>query len=48
MVTVANTVLQIFIVLHYFGEFTAIGKKPDVVHETADLILVEEGRVEIA
>ena len=40
-----NTLFHQFTVLHYFGEFTAIGKKK--VHEATDSILVKEGRVEI-
>ena len=42
-----NTLLQIFTVLHYFGELNVIGMGEDMVDETADLILVKEGRVEI-
>ena len=42
-----NTHLQIFTVLHYFGELTAIGMRQDMVDETVDSILVKEGRVEI-
>ena len=29
------------------GEFIAVGKKHDMVHETADSILVKEGKVEM-
>ena len=42
-----NTFLQIFTVLHYFGELIAIGMKQDMVDETVDSILVKEGKVEI-
>ena len=42
-----NTLLQIFTVLHYFGELIAIGMGQDMVDETVDSILVKEGRVEI-
>ena len=39
--------LQIFTVIHYFGELIAIGMRQDMVDETVDSILVKEGRVEI-
>ena len=39
--------LQIFTVLHYFGELIAIGMRQDMVDETVDSIQVKEGRVEI-
>ena len=42
-----NNLLQIFTVLHCFGELTAIGMRQDMVDETVDSILVKEGRVEI-
>ena len=42
-----NTLLQIFTVLHYFGELIAVGMRQDMVDETVDSILVKEGRVEI-
>ena len=42
-----NTLLQIFTVLHYFGELIAIGMRQDMVDATVDSILVKEGRVEI-
>ena len=34
-------------VLHYFGEFIAIGMRQDMVDETVDSIVIKEGRVEI-
>ena len=37
-----NTLLQIFKVLHYFGELLAIGMRRDMVDETVVLILVKE------
>ena len=40
------TFLQIFTVLHYFGELIAVGKQ-DMVHATADSKLVKEDGVEI-
>ena len=42
-----NTLLQIFTVLHYFGELLAIGMRQDMVGETVDSILVKKGGVEI-
>ena len=36
-----NTFLQIFTVLHYFGELAAIGMRQDMVDETVDSILVK-------
>ena len=42
-----NTLLQIFTILHYFGELIAVGMRQDLVDETVDSILVKEGRVEI-
>ena len=36
-----------FTVLHYFRELIAAGKQQGMVHETADPILVKEGRVKI-
>ena len=42
-----NTLLQIFTVLHYFGEFIAVAMRQDMVDETVDSILVKEGRIEI-
>ena len=44
----SNTFLQTFTVLHYFGKLIAVGTKQDMVHETADSILVKEAVVEIA
>ena len=44
---VHNNVLQIFTVLHYFGDRIAIGMRQFMIDETVDLILVKEGRVEI-
>ena len=44
---VHNTLLQIFTVLHYFGELIAIGIRQDMVDEYVDSILVREDRVEI-
>ena len=42
-----NTLLQILKVLHYFGEFIAIGMRQDMLDETVDSILIKEGSVEI-
>ena len=42
-----NTLLQIFTVLHYFGELIAIGMRQDMLDETVDSRLVKEGMVEI-
>ena len=42
-----KTLLQIFTVLHYFGELIAVGMRQDMVDETVDSILVKDGRVEI-
>ena len=39
--------MQIFTVLHYFGELNAIGMRQDMVDETVDSILVKDGRVGI-
>ena len=39
--------MQIFTVLHYFGELIASGMRQDMVDETVDLILVNESRLEI-
>ena len=44
---IRNQRLQIFIVLHYFGELIAIGVRQFMVGETVDSILVKEGGVEI-
>ena len=44
---VHNTLLQIFTVLYYFGEFIATGIRQDMVDETVYLILVKQGRAEI-
>ena len=38
MIKAIDTSLQIFTVLHHFGELTAFGKKPDMVYETADSV----------
>ena len=43
-----NNLLQIFTLLHYFGELIAIGMRQFMVGETVDSILVKEGRFEIA
>ena len=43
-----NNLLQIFTVLHYFGELIAIGMRQFMVGATVDSILVKEGRVEIS
>ena len=42
-----NNLLQIFTVLHYFGELIAIDMRQFMVGETVDSILVNEGRIEI-
>ena len=42
-----NNLLQIFTVLHSFGELIAIGMKQFMEGETVDSILLKEGRVEI-
>ena len=34
--------VQIFTVLHYFGELIVIGMRQDMVDQTIDLILVKE------
>ena len=41
-----NNLLQIFTVLHYFGELIAIGMRQFMVDETVDLILVKDDRAE--
>ena len=44
---VHNTLLQIFTVLHYFGELIAVGMRQAMADETVDSILAKEGRIEI-
>ena len=44
---VHNNLLQIFTVLHYFGELIAVGMRQFMVGETVDSRLVKERRVEI-
>ena len=39
--------MQIFTILHYFGELIAIGMRQDIVDETVDSIVVKEGRIDI-
>ena len=43
-----NAPLQIFTVLHYFGELIVIGMRQDMVDEIVDSILDREGKVETA